>query len=221
MPSNAGAGKLRWLSLDSRGPCSWCCKKLRLLKFRIDQNADDEVVIRLRSRIEEISPDYLFLILPPRHISEFFRALAAGMWESPCHKLTMTGDGLWHWTSHIRPKGVSFSIACRLDSALCRFYNDTLVLNPGRKRPKVTFNSVISHVFFRMEDKESEVFLFFICFFIFCQDVFTSDRLMLPKESKAPSARVALELFLKPNQRQKDASWCGGFNPTSPTPSKW
>mmetsp|Transcript_38001 Transcript_38001/g.81718 ORF Transcript_38001/g.81718 Transcript_38001/m.81718 type:complete len:425 (+) Transcript_38001:50-1324(+) len=61
------------LQARSRGPCSWCCKKLRLLKFRIDQNGDDEVVIRLRSRIEEISPDHLFLILPPRHISEFFR----------------------------------------------------------------------------------------------------------------------------------------------------
>ena len=30
-----------------------CWSPERLLKFRIDQNADDEVVIRLRSRIEE------------------------------------------------------------------------------------------------------------------------------------------------------------------------
>ena len=38
------------------------------------------------------------------------------------------------------------------------------------------------------------------------------DRFMSPKESTARLERAALELFLKPNQRQKDASWLLGLS---------
>ena len=38
------------------------------------------------------------------------------------------------------------------------------------------------------------------------------DRFMLPKESTARLERAALELFLKPDQRQKDASWLLGLS---------
>jgi hypothetical protein len=38
---------LKWVAIGR------CWSPERLLKFRIDQNGDDEVVIRLRSRIEE------------------------------------------------------------------------------------------------------------------------------------------------------------------------
>jgi len=44
-----------------------------LLKLRIDTAAEDEAVIRLRSRMQEIKPDHVFVMIPPRHISEFFR----------------------------------------------------------------------------------------------------------------------------------------------------
>eukprot|EP00913_Durusdinium_trenchii_P010096 g9469.t1 len=56
----------------NRGPCSWCCKKLRMLKLRMDSAGEDEAVLRLRSRLQEIQPDHVFLLIG-RHISEFFR----------------------------------------------------------------------------------------------------------------------------------------------------
>eukprot|EP00439_Symbiodinium_sp_Y106_P050742 s2085_g6.t1 len=58
------------LQAESRGPCSWCCRKLRFLQVHVQDN-NDEAVMRLRSRMREINPEKLFLLIPPRHVSEF------------------------------------------------------------------------------------------------------------------------------------------------------
>eukprot|EP00931_Biecheleriopsis_adriatica_P063177 TRINITY_DN38223_c0_g2_i1.p1 TRINITY_DN38223_c0_g2~~TRINITY_DN38223_c0_g2_i1.p1 ORF type:complete len:435 (+),score=60.48 TRINITY_DN38223_c0_g2_i1:28-1305(+) len=55
-------------------PCVWLCWFCRLLRYRHGR-ANDETQVALRSRMQEVFPElpYLYILIPPRNIEEFFR----------------------------------------------------------------------------------------------------------------------------------------------------
>ncbi|CAJ1410875.1 unnamed protein product [Effrenium voratum] len=59
------------LEAESHGPCSWCCKQIRRARHRFAQQRADEAQVALRSRMQQIQPPKLFVLIAPRNVGEF------------------------------------------------------------------------------------------------------------------------------------------------------